>query len=79
MIAVFCRDCKKKLYDLSDINEDRLSMCPNCGSTYKFYHLTHKPAGDHIDIGSHTAELVHNKYSGVSIFISDKRGDSKLT
>ncbi len=79
MIAVFCRECRKKLYDLSNINEDKQSTCPNCGSTCKFYHMTRKPVGDSIDISTHTAALLHNKYNNVSIFISDIPDNSKLT
>lgn len=78
MVAVFCRDCRKKLYNLYDINVDRLSLCPNCGSIYKFYRTTYKQAGDSVDTSAHTAAFVHNKYSNVNIFISDIPDGSKL-
>jgi|GEM_PF-6837156 len=67
MLAVFCRECREKLYELSDIDEDRQSVCPNCGSIYKFYHLTHRPSGNSIDAGTYTGELLDNKTSRVKI------------
>jgi len=78
MVAVFCRDCREKLYDLSDINEDKRSTCPNCGSGYRFYHLTFKPVGDSTDIRIIKDE-VDNRYINVSVCIFDTPDRSKLT
>ena len=71
-IAVFCRECRKKLCDVTDINEDRPSRCPDCDSDYKFYHMIVQPSEDAGGMSTHTARLIQNKYDSVNIFIFDK-------
>jgi hypothetical protein len=73
-IAVFCRECRKKLYDAADINEDRQSRCPDCDSAYKFYHMhmVIQPSEDAGGMCTHTATLIQNKYDSVNIFIFDE-------
>jgi rRNA maturation endonuclease Nob1 len=71
MLAIFCRDCRKKFSDLTDFNEDRQSECPHCGSTFKFYHMLHMSPKDSGEMTTHTANLIHNKYNSVN-FIFDK-------
>ena len=71
-IAVFCRECRKKLCDVADINEDRQSRCPDCDSDYKFCHMIVQPSKGTTGMSTHTASLIQNKYDSVNIFIFDK-------
>ena len=61
-IAVFCRECRRKLYDVTDIKEDRQSRCPDCDSTYKFYHMIVRPYKGTAGMSTRTATLIQNKY-----------------
>ena len=72
VIDVYCSKCGGKLYDLSNIDDDTKSICPNCGSTYKFYRTTLKPIRNSTYVNVNTVELTDDRYSNVSIRISDK-------
>ena len=72
MIAVFCRECRKKLCDVTDINEGGQTRCPDCDSDYKFYHMIVQPSKGSAGMSTHTASLIRNKYDSVNIFIFDK-------
>ena len=65
MLTVFCRDCGKKLPDVTDVNEDRQSKCPYCGSTFKFYHMISMPAKGAYGLRTHTVRAIQNKYNKV--------------
>ena len=71
-IAVFCRECRKRLNDVTDINEDRQYRCPHCDSDYKYYHMTMQPSEDADGMRTNTATLIQNKYDSVNIFIYDE-------
>jgi len=36
-VVVFCGDCGKELYKITNILKDKPSPCPHCKSTKKFY------------------------------------------
>jgi hypothetical protein len=73
-IAVFCRECRKKLCDVADINEARQSRCPVCDSIYRSYrmHMISQPSEDADGMRTNTATLIQNKYDSVNISIFDE-------